>query len=180
MLEEAVTRDPNFVLAYCELARWHDEFSSFKAVPLRRSRRSTTEASPRTPWRRRAGCSPIPATVHLALARHAVNTTYNIEEADTQIQLARQTLFNNAELETFAGRVDRRQDQMGRSCPTIMERAISLEPRDYLLRNLLSNTYVYMRRFEEAIARSIHRGARSAERRRFCDRPRHGPISNVW
>src|SRR5205807_323829 len=25
MLEEAITRDPNFVLAYCELARWHDD-----------------------------------------------------------------------------------------------------------------------------------------------------------
>jgi len=25
MLEEAIARDPNFVLAYCEMAKWEDE-----------------------------------------------------------------------------------------------------------------------------------------------------------
>ena len=61
MLEEAVKRDPNFVLAYCELARWHDEFSPFNSNLAGGASSSIIEVLPRTHWRRRAVCSPIPA-----------------------------------------------------------------------------------------------------------------------
>ena len=147
MLEEAVTRDPNFVLAYCELARWHDQFSPFKSSPEEQAVDHRSLAEDALEKARRV--QPDSGVVHLALARHAVNTTHNIEEADTQIQLAERTLFNNAELETFAGRVARRQDRWDEAVRH-MERAIALEPRDALLRNLLANTYVYMRRYQDA------------------------------
>ncbi len=149
MLQEAVTRDPNFVLAFCELAKWHDEFNSYKGVfpPEEQAVDHRSLAEDALEKARRV--QPDSGMIHLALARHAVKTTYNIDEADTQIRLARQTLFNNAELETFAGRVDRRLDRWDDAVHD-MERAIALEPRDYLLRNLLFNTYFYMRRYEDA------------------------------
>ena len=149
MLEEAVTRDPNFVLAYCELAKWHDEFSSFKAVSSPEEQAVDHRSLAEDALEKARRVQPDSGIIHLALARHAVKTTYNIEEADTQIRLARQTLFNNAELETFAGRVDRRLDRWNDAVHD-MERAISLEPRDYVLRNLLFSTYSYMRRYEDA------------------------------
>jgi TolB-like protein/tRNA A-37 threonylcarbamoyl transferase component Bud32 len=147
MLEEAVKRDPNFVLAYCELARWHDQFSPFSTSPKVQGVDHRSLAEDALEKARRL--QPDSGAVHLALARHAVNTTHNIDEADTQIQLAKRTLFNNAEFETFAGRVARRQDRWDEAVRHI-ERAIALEPRDYFLRNLLANTYVYMRRYRDA------------------------------
>ena len=89
MLEEAVTRDPNFVLAYCELARWHDEFSSFKAVSSPEEQAVDHRSLAEDALEKARRVQPDSGAVHLALARHAVKTTYNIEEADTQIQLAR-------------------------------------------------------------------------------------------
>jgi TolB-like protein/tRNA A-37 threonylcarbamoyl transferase component Bud32 len=149
MLEQAVTRDSNFVAAYCELAKWHDAIhfdrEHFPAEEQAIDHRSLAEEALEKARR----VQPDSGAVHLALARHALQINHNVEEGGIQIQLAQKTLFNNAELETMAGRVARRQDRWDEAVQ-YMERAVSLEPRDRLLRYLLASTYTYMRRLPEA------------------------------
>jgi hypothetical protein len=42
--------------------------------------------------------------VHLELANRALTITKNLEEAETQVELARRTLPNNSQVEVIAGR----------------------------------------------------------------------------
>jgi TolB-like protein/tetratricopeptide (TPR) repeat protein len=148
MLEEAIRRDPNFVLAYCELARWHDELYFRRNVgpPEERSidHRSLSEAALEKARR----LQPDSGAVHLALARHALQISNNVEEGAIQIQLARKALPNNAQVEAIAGRAARRKDRWDEAI-VCLERAVSLEPRDATLRVLLADTYRYMRRYPE-------------------------------
>ena len=149
MLNEAIGRDPGFVLAYCGLARWHDEIYWLRNVgpPEEQTvdHRSLAEAALEKARR----LQPDSADVHLALAQHALFVNRNVDEADIQIQQALQSLPNNAEVEQIAGRVARRQDRWNEAVQH-MERGISLEPRDVAAKLHLADTYVCMRRYQEA------------------------------
>ena len=91
---------------------------------------------------------PDSGAVHQELALHALKISNNVEEAAIQVQLARLSLPNNAQVEAIAGRVARRQDRWDESL-RCFERAVSLEPRDLTVRALLATTYRYMRRYED-------------------------------
>ncbi len=149
MLNEAIGYDPNFILAYCELARWHDEIYSLRniAPPEEQTidHRSLAEAALEKARRLR----PDSGDVHLALARHALFINNNVEEAAIQIQQARPSMPNNAQFEQCAGRVARRQDKWDEAARH-MERGVSLEPRDVVARGHLAVTYVLMRRYQDA------------------------------
>ena len=129
LLEQAVARDPNFVLAYCELAKWHDDLylqrNHGPPEELTIDHRSLTEVA----LEKARTLQPDSGAVHLELADHALKITKDLEEAETRVELARRTLPNNAQVEVIAGRVARRQDQWEESI-RCFERAVSLEPRD--------------------------------------------------
>jgi serine/threonine protein kinase/Flp pilus assembly protein TadD len=148
LLDQAVARDPSFVLAYCELARWHDDlyFQRNHAPPeeLAIDHRSLGEVA----LEKARTLQPDSGTVHLELADHAVKITKNLEEAETQVELARRTLPNNAQVEVIAGRVARRQDRWDEALECF-KKAVSLEPRDLSLHNFLALTYRYMRRYDD-------------------------------
>jgi serine/threonine protein kinase len=147
MLEEAISRDPEFVLAYCELAKWHDEiFFRRNVAPEENAvdHRGLAEAALEKARR----VQPNSGAVHLLLARHALQISNNAEEAEVQIQLARQALPNNSEVEAIAGRVARRMDRWDESL-RCFEKAVSLEPHDLTLRALLANTYRFVRRYDD-------------------------------
>ena len=152
MLEEAIARDPNFVLAYCEMAKWEDEmyFDQSTAPPdvvattLTVDRRSVAEEALEKARR----LQPDSGAVHLALARHALQINRDVEEADLQIQLARRNLPNDGQVEEIAGRVARRKDRWDEAL-RCFERAVSLEPRDRTLRTILADNYRSMRRYQD-------------------------------
>ena len=148
LLDEALSRDPNFVPAYCLLARWHDElhFAQLWGPVEERSvnHRGMAEAALEKARRVR----PESGLVHLGLAIHALQINRDADEAEIQIQLARQTLPNDAQVESIAGRVSRRQDRWDEAVRNF-ERAISLEPRDFGLCSLLAGTYRSLRRYQD-------------------------------
>jgi tetratricopeptide (TPR) repeat protein len=148
LLEQAVARDPNFVLAYCELAKWHDDLYFQRDIgppeELAIDHRTLAEVA----LEKARTLQPDSGAVHLELALHALKINKNLEEAENQVELARRTLPNNAEVEANAGRVARRQDRWDEAL-RCFERAVSLEPRDLSLRNVLALTYRYMRRYED-------------------------------
>jgi len=149
VLNEAIERDPSFVLAYCGLARWHDEIYWLRTVGSPEEQtvdhRSLAEAALEKARR----LQPDSADVHLALAQHALFINRNVDEADIQIQQALQSLPNNAQVEQIAGRVARRQDRWDEAVRH-MERSVSLEPRDVAAAGNLVETYAYIRRYQDA------------------------------
>jgi TolB-like protein len=148
LLDQAVQRDPNFVLAYCELAKWHDYlyFQRETAPPeeVIIDHRSLGEVA----IEKARQLQPDSGAVHLELANRALTITKNLEEAEAQVELARRTLPNNSQVEVIAGRVARRQDRWDEAL-RCFERAVALEPRDVSLRNLLALTYRYLRRYDD-------------------------------
>jgi hypothetical protein len=59
---------------------------------------------------------PDSGAVHQELALHALKISNNVEEAAIQVQLARLSLPNNAQVEAIAGRVVRYSNICNRNC----------------------------------------------------------------
>ena len=147
LLEDAIARDPNFVLAYCELAKWHDTLYYGRQFAPAEDRLIDHRGLAEAALEKARLLQPDAGAVHLQLALHALFNG-NPDEAEIQVQLARPTLPNNPELETLAGRVARRQDRWEEAV-RCFERAVSLQPRDVPLRIVLAETYRHMRRYPD-------------------------------
>jgi len=148
LLDEAVARDPRFVLAYCQLARAHDV--------LYRSRRGASVDDQTVDHRALAEAalekarriSPDAGHVHLALADHFFSANDDAEQAREEIDLARRSLPNNADFEGTAGTIARAQGRWDDAL-RYYERAVTLEPRDNVNRFTLANTYRLARRYAD-------------------------------
>jgi Serine/threonine protein kinase len=148
LLDEAVARDPKFVLAYCELARSHDV--------LHRTRRGASVEAQTVDHRALAEAAlekarriaPDGGFVHLALADHFFAANDDAEQARVEIDLARKSLPNNADLESTAGTIARAQGRWDDALRSY-ERAVTLEPRDNVSRFTLANTYRLVRRYND-------------------------------
>jgi serine/threonine protein kinase len=148
LLEQAVARDPSFVLAYCQLAEWHDDLYFQRNVGPREELTVDHRSLAEIALEKARRLQPDSGPVHRELAIHALMINHDVDEAALQIQLARQSLPNDAQVESTAGRVARRQDDWEEAL-RCFERAVSLEPRDVNLRTLFANTARAMRRYDE-------------------------------
>ncbi len=148
MLNQAVARDPNFALAYCELAKWHDELYFQRNVGPPEEQAIDHRSLADIALEKARRLEPDSGTLHLELALHALQINRDTEQAGYEIERARQTLPNNAQVETIAGRVARRADRWDEALH-YLERAVSLEPREANLRILLADSYRCMRRYED-------------------------------
>ena len=148
LLDEAVARDPKFVLACCALAWWHDDLSLHQDAGSPEDNaidhRSLAEAALAKAER----VQPDAGELHLAKAVHALKINHDADQADRELQLARRSLPNNGQLEAVAGRIARRQDRWDVAL-RCLERAVALEPRDLEVQDLLSQTYRFLRRYNE-------------------------------
>ena len=148
LLNEAVTRDPSFTLAYCELAKAHGRMSFYKAgataEELSVDHRSLAEVALQKARRLR----PDSGELHLAQAFHFLYVTKDLDQARIETDLARRTLPNNAEVEFIAGRVARRQGRWDEAV-RCLERAVTLDPRTKTYPYTLAETYRLLRRYED-------------------------------
>ena len=148
LLDKAVRRDPEFVLAYCELAKAHSRFfsSQIGATPeeLSVDHRSLAEIALQNARR----IDPDAGELHLAQAHHFFYVTKDLEQARSEADLARRALPNNAELEFISARVARNQGRWDDAI-RFFERAMALEPRDNHDGFFLAETYRYMRRYDD-------------------------------
>jgi serine/threonine protein kinase/tetratricopeptide (TPR) repeat protein len=148
LLNEAVTRDPSFALAYCELAKAHGRMSFYKAgataEELSVDHRSLAEVALQKARR----LQPDLGELHLAQAFHFLYVTKDLDQARIETELARRTLPNNAELEFIAGLVARRQGRWDEAI-LCLERAVTLDPRAKRYPYTLAETYRLLRRYED-------------------------------
>jgi serine/threonine-protein kinase len=143
LLNQAVAYDPTFFQAYCQLAWIHDwvYFDGFDRTPTRLAR---AEAAIQGAFRLR----PDSGEVHLARARHLYWGYLDYNGASAELEVARQSLPNDARLFELAGYLGRRQGRWDESTRDL-ERAVDLDPRNDRLLVQTALSYRYLRRYAD-------------------------------
>ncbi|HEV3410299.1 MAG TPA: FlgO family outer membrane protein [Chthoniobacterales bacterium] len=157
LLEQAIGRDGNFVLAHCYLARAHNLLYFLDLDPSQR-RRQLAEAA----VARALELRPNSAEAHLARADHLFRCHRDYEAAQRELDLARPGLPNDVPLYNLSGYIHRRQGHW-REAEREFGTAVRLDPRNPNAVNLLVDTFVLERRFAEArlaYDRAINAGMR--------------------
>jgi TolB-like protein/tRNA A-37 threonylcarbamoyl transferase component Bud32/Tfp pilus assembly protein PilF len=145
LLNQAIARDPNFFLAYCQLARVHDEIYYF-GIDHTPHRLVRAEEAIRNAARLR----PDAGETHLARAKHLYHGYLDFAGARREIALARTTLPNEPSVSALAGFIDRRQSRWDQSLHHL-ERAAELDPFNVYFLQQLSGSYQKLRRFPDAL-----------------------------
>jgi TolB-like protein/Tfp pilus assembly protein PilF len=144
LLNQAVARDPAFLLAWCELVTAHDVLY-FAGYDHTAARLALADHAVETALRLR----PEAGVAHLALAQHRYHGYRDYERARVELEIARGTLPNAAEVFALTGYIDRRQGRWADSTRNL-ERAIELDPRNAFTLGQISTNYAYLRRYAEA------------------------------
>ena len=155
LLDEATARDPGFVLAYCYAARAHDllYFLDLDPTPARAIR---GQIAAETALR----LAPDSAEAHLTMADYYFRCQRDYHRAEKELALARPAMPNSVPFLTLSGYLHRREGRWEEGKRDFV-RAVDLDPRNINASNLLADTYVLLRQFDEAIAvanRSIAAG----------------------
>src|SRR5438093_10299610 len=144
LLNQAVARDPSFLLAYCRLAAAHDQmyFQEVDRTPARLAlAKSAIDAAFRL--------KPDSGEAHFALATHLYYGYFDFDHARAELALAQQALPNNAEVFAFSGVIDRRQSRWSEAVRNL-KHASELDPRNAFRLIMLATTCYFMRDYEQA------------------------------
>jgi serine/threonine-protein kinase len=143
LLNQAVARDPSFLQAYCQLALAHDSlyFSDYDRTP---TRLAMAEAAVQQAIR----LNPDAGETHLARAEHFYRGYRDYDAALAELEIARQTLPNNARIFQLMGFMQRRQERWEQSTRNL-ERAAELDPRDVGTLRTIAGNYDMVRRYAE-------------------------------
>jgi TolB-like protein/Tfp pilus assembly protein PilF len=147
LLEKAIQRDPNFALAYCELARTQIDFGLVVEDSEYRKRLELAKNAAQTAVRLR----PELGETHLALGRYYFFNaafTNDYDRAHEQLTIARRNLPNNAEALAIEARIGRHQNRWDASLADL-KRASELDPRNGDVAYYLRQIYFEMRRYSD-------------------------------
>jgi TolB-like protein/Tfp pilus assembly protein PilF/tRNA A-37 threonylcarbamoyl transferase component Bud32 len=135
LLNKAVARDPNFLLAYCQLAFVHDLVyqDEINHTP---ARLALAKSAIDSAFRLR----PDSGEAHLALGWHLYWGYADYNRARAELALAQQSLPNNPRVYELAGLIDRRQGRWTDAAHNL-ERACELDPRNLPYLITLGATY---------------------------------------
>jgi serine/threonine protein kinase/Flp pilus assembly protein TadD len=145
LLNQAVARDPSFFDAYCQLAYAHDALYWF-GLDHTSARLALAEAAIQSASRLR----PDAGETHLARAQNLYWAYGDYDGALAELEVARQTLPNDARTFDLTGAIQRRQGRWEESTRNF-ERVVELNPRDIgtLVLEIAWN-YSSCRRYAEA------------------------------
>ena len=148
LLKQAVARDPTFFQAYCHLAYVHDELYHLR-VDHTPARLALAEAAVEAAFRVR----PDAGEVHLARAEHLYRGYLDYNGALRELEVARQTLPNDARLFELMGYVERRRPGGNQeSALHNLERAVDLDPRNFLVLQQTALSYFFLGRYADEAA----------------------------
>jgi serine/threonine protein kinase/TolB-like protein/Flp pilus assembly protein TadD len=137
LLDKAVARDPNFFLAYCQLASAHDLIGDTAHLALAKSAIDSA-------FRLR----PDSGEAHLALARHLYWGYSDCDRARVELALAQQSLPNNPQVCELAGSMDRSQRRWADAIHNL-ERACDLDPRNLPYLVNLGSMYLLLHDYDQ-------------------------------
>jgi serine/threonine protein kinase/Tfp pilus assembly protein PilF len=144
LLDQAVAYDPTFTLAYCELARAH-AYVYHLGVDRTPDRVKLAKAARDAALR----LGPDRGEPHLAAADVAFHCDLDYETALNEVDIARRTLPNAADVFALPAYIRRRQGHW-ENCAKDLERAVQLDPRNVWLLQDAAETYHHERHFSEA------------------------------
>jgi TolB-like protein/DNA-binding winged helix-turn-helix (wHTH) protein/Tfp pilus assembly protein PilF len=144
LLNQAVTRDPAFFLAFCQLAFTHD-YLYFFGHDRTPARLALAEAAIQAAFRLR----PDAGEVHLARAENLYRGYLDYDGALAELEVARQSLPNDAHVFQLTGSIERRRGRWENSIRSL-ERAVDLDPRNIHTLQQLAGSYAFLRRYAEA------------------------------
>jgi TolB-like protein/Tfp pilus assembly protein PilF len=143
ILDEAVARDPKFLLAWCLLSRVHCilYFWDIDHTPERLEKATTAvQAAVRL--------QPDAGETHLALADYYYHGFRDYARARAELDLARRTLPNNAEVFEYSSYIDRREGRWTESIRNLKQ-ALELDPRNFFLLQQEAITDSLMHRYDD-------------------------------
>lgn len=143
LLNKAVARDPEFVSAYCQLAKAHGRIYAFD-IDHSSTRRDLAEDAVRNA----EYLAPHDGETHLARARFLLDCDLNFGAARKELAVAEVLLPNDSELRLLAGYIARRQGRWNESLSSL-EKAIQLDPRNFSLWQEIGLNYHLLRRYPE-------------------------------
>jgi TolB-like protein len=146
LLDQAVARDPNFFLAYCEVARAHGQlyFFNYDHTPARCSLLDSAVQNA-------ARLRPDAGETHLARAQYFYRCALDYDGARRELTVAAVLLPNSSDVFAYIGFIDRRQGRWEDSSRNL-EKALRLDPRNLGLLQQIAVTYDYLRRYADEAA----------------------------
>lgn len=145
LLNQAVAHDPQFFLAYCQLAYTHG-FLYFLGLDHTPERRALAEAAIQDALRLR----PDAGEAHLARAENFYRVDLDYGRALAELEAARRTLPNDARVFELTGYIQRRQGRLEEALHNL-ERALELDPRNFFTLQQIALSYQLVRRYAEEV-----------------------------
>src|SRR5436190_2127086 len=145
LLDEAVTRDPHFVRAWCLLSMAHGWLyvQGDDHTPTRRDLAKTAvQAALRL--------EPDAGEPHLSLAAYYYNCFRDYGRARSELAIASRTLPNDAGVFSWTALIDRREGHWEEATRN-MERVVELDPRHLGSLSDLMEIYHYQRRYADEV-----------------------------
>jgi TolB-like protein/Flp pilus assembly protein TadD len=124
LLNQAIARDPTFLLAYCQLARAHDGIY-WNALDHTPARLELAKSAVNSALRLNADSGEA----HFASALHFYYGYLDYDRARDELAVALRTLPNNARIFELNGYIDRRQARWNDAARNL-DRAVELDPRN--------------------------------------------------
>jgi TolB-like protein/Tfp pilus assembly protein PilF len=144
LLEEAVRRDPKFLRAYCLMCETHLDlyWEGFDHTDGRRE-------MARVALQKAEELEPAAGEVRWMKALYAYHGFRNYDEARKELALAKKLLPNEARIFVLAGAVDRRSGHFPEA-EVNFNRAVELDPRNFIVLMEAGSTFQGMRRYAQA------------------------------
>ena len=149
VLDEAVTRDPRFLLAWCLLSRVHAAVYWYGIDPTS-ARLDLAKAAAQTALR----LQPDAGEAHLALADYYYRGFEDYDRARTELAIARRKLPNNATVFEDLGYIDRRLGHWEEATRNLERAGELLDPHNphyFIFLLELAATYGNLRRYADQV-----------------------------
>ena len=143
LLNQAVSRDPAYFQAYCQLVWTHDLLYS-----LGHDHSPARLALAETALEAAFHLRPDAGEAHLARAENLYDGYLDHDDSLTELKVARQSLPNDPRVFELKGYIERRQGKLEEALHSL-EHSVDLDPRNILMMQEIGATYHYLRRYAE-------------------------------
>jgi serine/threonine-protein kinase len=150
LLDQAIERDPDFFLAYCQLAAAHN-YLYFFGLDHTPARLALADGALKNVIRLR----PDAGETHLARADFLYRCYLDYEKARAELAVAQRALPNNSDIFELTGYIDRREGLWNESARSL-QRALALDPRNFFMLQQIALSYQEFRQFR-AMAAALDR-----------------------
>ena len=145
LLNQAMTRDPSFLLAQCQLV-YANANLYFLGIDHTEARRALADAAVEAAFRIRRDAGEA----HLARAENLYRVHRDYDGALAELEIARRTLPNDPQIFELTGYIARRRGQQEEGLRNL-QRAVELDPRNYFTLQQVAFSFLNLRRYSEAI-----------------------------